>query len=140
MSSPAEPATAQALPAVLRTALALIRTLLALVFLYSGATKLLFWQASGTEVAALGLPSLTLPLTIAVQLGFGTLLLLGKQLMIAGTGLALFTLTATLLAHSGWLAGAENWRHELTVFLEHLAIVGGLLLIALVPSLLKRTP
>jgi putative oxidoreductase len=49
---------------------------------------------------------------------FGALLLAG------------FTIAATLLGHRFWLRRRSEFHHELTTNLEHVAIVGGLLLLS----------
>jgi uncharacterized membrane protein YphA (DoxX/SURF4 family) len=45
--------------------------------------------------------------------------------------LAGFTIAATLLGHRFWLRRGTEFRHELTTSLDHVAIVGGLLLLSL---------
>ena len=45
--------------------------------------------------------------------------------------LAGFTVAATLLGHRFWLRRGAEFRLELTTSLEHVAIVGGLLLLSL---------
>ena len=45
--------------------------------------------------------------------------------------LAGFTVAATLLGYRFWLRRGAEFRHELTTSLEHVAIVGGLLLLSL---------
>ena len=82
------------------------RLLLAAVFLYSGQDKLRHWPASLREVAALGIGA-----------AVGAALLAG------------FTIVATLLGHRFWLLHGSEARRELTTSLEHLAIVGGLVLV-----------
>jgi putative oxidoreductase len=109
-----------------------IRVMLALVFLFSGATKLLGWQGGLREVMALELPLPTLALAgiIALQLGCGFALVLGWRTELAAASLAAFTILATLIAHPFWRIGAPDALRQATIALEHLAIVGGLLLLA----------
>jgi uncharacterized membrane protein YphA (DoxX/SURF4 family) len=45
--------------------------------------------------------------------------------------LAAFTVAATVVGHRFWLRRGAEFRHELTTSLEHVAIVGGLLLLSL---------
>ncbi len=106
----------------------------AAVFLYSGADKLWHWRACVKEVADLGLqhPSLLAALTIVTQLVGGLMVATGYAAWLGAILLAGFTTVATLLAHRFWLVSGERSRQELTTALEHLAIVGGLLLIAIV--------
>jgi uncharacterized membrane protein YphA (DoxX/SURF4 family) len=106
------------------------RLCLAAVFLYSGQDKLRHWRESVAEVDELGLPfpAVLAAATIAVQLIGGMSVLLGIGLMAGAALLALFTVFATLIGHRFWLHRGREARRELTTSLEHLAIVGGLLL------------
>ncbi|MFZ6719256.1 hypothetical protein [Undibacterium sp. Ji49W] len=124
---------------------ALALSLLASVFAWSAADKLLHWQDGLAEVSE--------------QLPFFSLILLCGTVLLQGTGsigllaaaffpdnptlrhlggwaalaLAGFTGMATLLFHAFWREKtAKDVRRMLTVFLEHVALVGGLLLAATV--------
>ncbi len=107
------------------------RALLAAVFLYSGQDKLRHWQAGVAEVADLGLPwpRLCAAATIAVQLVGGLLVLSGIGAAFGAAMLAFFTVVATLLGHRFWLLHGDQAKKEFTTSLEHVAIVGGLLLV-----------
>ncbi len=108
------------------------RLCLAAVFLYSGVDKLWHWRASIEEVKADGLPwpSACAALTILTQLIGGFMVATGFAAWLGALLLAGFTVAATLLGHRFWLHRGDQFRHELTTSLEHLAIVGGLLLVA----------
>jgi putative oxidoreductase len=103
------------------------RLCLAAVFLYSGVDKLIGWPGAVAEAAALGLPwpAVAMALTIAAQLAGGLSVLFGMYARAGAALLLAFTVAATLFAH--WPGGlaAEELRRQLTVSLEHLAIVGG---------------
>jgi uncharacterized membrane protein YphA (DoxX/SURF4 family) len=109
------------------------RLLLAAVFLYSGIEKICYRRAALDEVRGFGLPwpRLCVVLTILTQLGGGILVASGYFVWLGALLLAGFTIAATLVGHRFWLYGGERFRHELTTTLEHVAIVGGLLLIGL---------
>lgn len=111
----------------------LARILLAAVFLYSGQDKLRHWTAAVSEVAELGLPwpRLFAGFTIAFQLLGGLAVLSGVGAALGAAMLAAFTIAATLLGHRFWLLHGDSERREFTTSLEHLAIVGGLLLVIL---------
>jgi uncharacterized membrane protein YphA (DoxX/SURF4 family) len=118
---------------VTATGLLIARLCLATVFLYSGVDKLLHWRATLVEVEGYGLPAqpACAALTIVVQLAGGLMVATGYH---AGGGallLAGFTVAATLAAHRFWQHSGDQFRHGLTVSLEHLAIVGGLLMVVL---------
>ena len=108
------------------------RICLAAVFLFSGTAKALDWTGGVAEVAGLGLPlpAVALAATIVVQLVGGLAVLTGLGARWGALALAGFTLFATLIAHDFWNAPAETRAHELTTFLEHVALIGGLLLLA----------
>lgn len=107
--------------------LLLARIAMSAVFLYSGLDKLMHWPGAVAEAQALGLPvpALAMASTIAVQLAGGLSVLLGVASRPGVALLAVFTIAATLLAH--WPLGLDGpaFQRQLTVCLEHLAIVGG---------------
>jgi putative oxidoreductase len=107
------------------------RLLLAAVFLYSGQDKLRHWRASIGEVAELGMPTPALfaAATVATQIAGGLSVALGIGAAVGAALLAGFTIVATLLGHRFWLLHGSEARRELTTSLEHLAIVGGLVLV-----------
>jgi uncharacterized membrane protein YphA (DoxX/SURF4 family) len=107
------------------------RLCLAIVFLYSGIDKLRHWRASIEEVRGDGLPwpAVFAGATVFTQLVGGILVATGFFAWLGAIMLAAFTVTATLLGHRFWLRHGTEYRHELTTSLEHVAIVGGLLLL-----------
>jgi len=107
------------------------RLSLAAVFLYSGAVKLLGWQAAVTEFGQLNvpLPVIAVTVTVVVQLLGGLAVGLGWQVRAAASALAAFTVIATLIGHPFWAFSGVEFQRQLTTALEHLAIVGGFLLL-----------
>jgi uncharacterized membrane protein YphA (DoxX/SURF4 family) len=107
------------------------RLCLAAVFLYSGVDKLTHWRASIEEVKGDGLPwpAAFAGATVFTQLVGGFLVATGFFAWLGALLLAGFTVAATLLGHRFWLRRGAEFRHELTTSLEHVAIVGGLLLL-----------
>ncbi len=124
-----------ALTALLKSGLGawLLRAAMAAVFLYSAQDKLRHRVAAIGEVRAGGLPlpAVMLGMTISVQAAGGLALITPWPAVIAAGGLLLagFTFLATLLFHSFWLTRGEIRQHQLTAFLEHLVMVGGLLVL-----------
>ncbi len=115
-----------------RTSAALFaRICLSAVYLYSAVGKLLDPPGGLAEVTGLGLPAprLFLVLTILVQLGAGWMVLLGFWTRLAAFLLLGFTIIATALAHNPTGLIGTEFQHQLTTSLEHLAIVGGFILI-----------
>ncbi|MDR3428765.1 DoxX family protein [Silvimonas sp.] len=110
----------------------LARLLLSLVFLDSAWHKLNHWQDSVTEVRALKLPhpQLMVALTITAQALGGLAVATGAGARVGALILAGFTLLATFLGHNFLkLAGKARINQE-TTFLEHMSIVGGMLMLA----------
>ena len=108
------------------------RLCLAAVFLYSGADKLWHWRSSIEEVKGDGLPwpAAFAGATVFTQLVGGFLAAAGFFAWLGALLLAGFTVAATLVGHRFWLRRGSEFAHELTTSLEHVAIVGGLLLLA----------
>jgi len=109
------------------------RLCLAAVFLYSGVDKLWHWRSSIEEVKSDGLPwpAAFAGATVFTQLVGGCFVTTGFLAWLGALLLAGFTIAATLLGHRFWLRRGTEFRHELTTSLEHVAIVGGLVLLCL---------
>ena len=109
------------------------RLCLAAVFLYSGVDKLWHWRSSIEEVRNDGLPwpAAFAGATAFTQLVGGCLVATGFFAWLGALLLAGFTVAATLVGHRFWLRRGSEFAHELTTSLEHVAIVGGLLLLSL---------
>ena len=109
------------------------RIVLCLPFWWSGLSKLLDFSGGTAEMAALGLEPAWLfnALTILVQLGGSLLVILNRWTWLGAGALGVFTALATVMAHRFWtLDGIERVR-ELNTFLEHLAIIAGFVLVAI---------
>jgi putative oxidoreductase len=115
-------------------ALPIARLCLAAVFLYSGVDKLWHWRSSIEEVKSDGLPwpAVFAGATVFTQLVGGCLVAIGFFAWLGALLLAGFAVAATVVGHRFWLRRGAEFRHELTTSLEHVAIVGGLLLLTLV--------
>jgi len=113
--------------------LLIARLCLSIVFLYSAVDKLWHWRSSLEEVKSDGLPwpAAFAGATVFTQLVGGCLVATGFFAWLGALLLAGFTVAATLLGHRFWLRRGAEFRHELTTSLEHVAIVGGLLLLCL---------
>ena len=113
--------------------LPIARLCLAAVFLYSAVDKLWNWRSSIDEVKSDGLPwpAAFAGATIFTQLLGGCLVATGFFAWLGALLLAGFTVLATVIGHRFWLRHGSEFRHELTTSLEHVAIVGGLLLVSL---------
>jgi uncharacterized membrane protein YphA (DoxX/SURF4 family) len=113
--------------------LAVARLALVAPFLTSGIAKLIDPTGATAEMQQFGLTpaGLFAGFVIAVQLAGGIAVLVGRCRAIAAGVLALFTLAATLLAHPFWsFADPMLWALHRNIFVEHVAIIGGLMLAA----------
>ena len=118
------------------------RIVLCLPFWWSGLSKLLDFSSGTAEMAALGLEPAWLfnALTILVQLGGSLLVILNLWTWLGAGALGVFTALATVMAHRFWtLDGIERVR-ELNTFLEHLAIIAGFVLVAILGVVGARGP
>ena len=120
--------------------LLLARTCLASVFLVSGVHKALYYDKAQQEFRDAGARpvGLFLPLTIALHLLAPLALIAGICVTEAALALAVFTFIATLKVHAFWRMGGEARLARSRIAMAHLAIVGGLLALAVTgPGLLR---
>ncbi|AJP71801.1 DoxX family protein [Sphingomonas hengshuiensis] len=107
------------------------RALLTLPFSTSGIAKLFDLPGALGEAAHFGLQPamLTVAATILVQIGGSALLIAGRAAWLGAGALGVFTALATLIAHPYWtLADPVARFHERNTFLEHVGLIGGLML------------
>lgn len=110
-------------------------------YLLGGIVKLANLPAAVAEQAHFGLtpPALWAAITIAVEL-LGPLLVLTGRLVWLGAGmLGVFTLLAACVANAFWAMPAGQDRFMATnAFFEHVGLVGGFVLVALVSERAAR--
>lgn len=119
----------------------LARLLLVSAYLVGGVNKLGDWPAAVAEQAHFGLtpPSLWAAITIAVELA-GPMLILSGRLVWLGAGmLGVFTFFAALVANAFWAMpqGPERFG-AMNAFFEHMGLVGGFILVAVLAWREKR--
>ena len=108
--------------------------LLTLPFWLSGLTKLADIPAALAEADQFGLQPtpVAVAATITVQLVGSIMLITGRWAWLAAGALGVFTLLATLVAHPFWtLADPIERFHQTNTFVEHLGLIGGLALAAI---------
>ena len=100
------------------------RLALASLFLFSGLGKLAAPAATQGYIASVGLPLpiLSYLLAVAVELGGGTLLVLGYRTRAVAAIMTVFTLATAFAFHHAF--GDQN---QLMHFLKNISIAGGLL-------------
>ncbi len=113
-----------------------LRAALASPFLASGLLKAVDWNSALAEFATLGIwaPQITVAAVIATQICGSLLLMTSRAAWVGASVLAVFTMLATLIAHPFWLLEGADRVRQLTTFLEHVAIVGGLAAVAVLAA------
>jgi len=112
----------------------LAAALLTLPYWTSGITKLFDLDGALGEARHFGLEPaiLTVIATIFVHIGGSLLVILGRQAWLGAGALGVFTAAATLIAHPFWQVADPMARfHERNTFLEHVGLIGGLMLAAI---------
>ena len=112
----------------------LARVLLTLPYWWSGLGKIINLTDALAEASHFGLKPawLVVTATIAVQLGGSIALILGRAGWLAAGALGVFTAFATLIAHPFWTVADPMERfHALNTFLEHIGLIGGFVLAAI---------
>lgn len=119
----------------------LAQLLLVSAYLLGGIAKLTDWPGAVAEQAHFGLrpPELWAAATIAVEL-IGPLLILSGRFVWLGAGmLGVFTVLAATIANAFWAMPAGQERFMATnAFFEHLGLVGGLVLAAVLSEHAQR--
>lgn len=108
--------------------------LLTLPYWVSAFAKLADWKGAVGEAAHFGLEParVVAALTILVQLAGSLAILVGRGAWIGAGALGVFTALATPIAHPFWTVAAPIARfHERNTFLEHVGLIGGLMLAAI---------
>jgi len=77
-------------------------------------------------------------LTIAVQLIAPLLIISGRYVWLGAGALGAFTALAAVLAHGFWTMQGEARFIAMNVFLEHIGLIGGFIMTALVAEHAKR--
>lgn len=108
------------------------RILIALLFIPSGLGKISGFSGTVGYIASKGLPmpSVLAAGTIVVEVLVVLALLVGFQTRWSALILALFTLLAAVFFHNYWSMPAEQQMMQSINFYKNLAIVGGLLFVA----------
>nr|WP_284701216.1 DoxX family protein [Rhodoplanes tepidamans] len=114
----------------------LLRLALASPFLISGVVKLLDFSGATAEVAGLGVqPAVPVAVAVIATELVGSALFLTRRWCWLGAGLlAGFTVVATLLAHAFWTFDGPERARQAATFFEHVSMIGGLGMAALLAA------
>lgn len=112
----------------------LARLALVSAYLLGGVVKLTDWQGAVAEQAHFGLQPAPLfaALTIAAELVGPALILLDRLAWLGAGMLGVFTLLAAFVANDFWTMQGQERVMATNAFFEHLGLVGGFVLVAIV--------
>ena len=100
------------------------RLLLSMIFIFSGFTKITGYAATQGYMESMGVPSMLLPLVIAVELLGGIAILLGFKARLVAILMAGFSIVSALLFHQFWID-----ESQMNPFMKNIAMAGGFLMI-----------
>ena len=109
------------------------RALLGTYFLVPGVMKIVNYNGTLELMLSKGVPfaEILLPLTAALQVGLGLMLIVGKNTRINALLFFGMTLLINFYIHNFWeLQGDPSFGHELQNFVKNLGIAAGLLVLA----------
>jgi transmembrane protein len=108
------------------------RTVLTFMFWMSGLAKLVDFPGGMAEMRHFGLEPAALfnITTIVVQLGGSALIILNRRTWLGAGALAVFTVLTIPLVHHFWSMEEPFRTLEFHVAMEHLTVVGGLMVVA----------
>lgn len=108
------------------------RLLVSWIFIFTGIDKIMHWSGYLQFMASKGMPWAPLFLfgAIVVELGGGLALLLGFQVRVSAMVIFLFLIPTTLIFQNFWSNAGAPWTSQMIGFLKNLAIMGGLLAVA----------
>lgn len=114
----------------------LVRLALVSAFLIGGVTKLLDFTGAIAEQEHFGLRPgwLWASLAIIVELGGSALVLAGRWVWFGAGGLGVLTAVAMLTANNFWALDGHPRFMALNAFFEHLGLIAGLILVAMIAS------
>lgn len=98
------------------------RILISLLFLGAGLDKIGGYAGTQAYMESAGVPGISLPLVIALEILGALAVILGFQTRIAAALLALFSIASAVLFH--WVPGDQM---QSIMFMKNLAIAGGFL-------------
>lgn len=112
------------------------RFLVAITFLVAGIHKMVAWDKPAMWMASKGLPMVDALLAIAtfLELAGAVLLIINFKTKWVSIILAGFMLTLTFMMHNFWAMEGMMFQTSFLDFIQNIAIVGGLLAMALFAS------
>lgn len=118
----------------------LARVLLTFVFWTSGLAKLFDFDASAAAMEEFGLHPgwLVNAATLILQIGASLMIVLDRRTWLATGALTVFTVLTVPIAHPFWIKEGEEAFRDMTVALEHVSVIGGLAVFAILSRRARR--
>jgi putative oxidoreductase len=119
------------MPSALTPLPAIGRILLSLIFVLSGISKLGAIAATSAHMAQYGIPYANDLVwgAVVLELGGGILLIVGFLTRLVAAAFFFYTLTLAVIFHAYWTMTGAQAHSQHTDFFQHLAIMGGMLLV-----------
>jgi len=110
----------------------LARIVLTFGFWASGLAKLIDFQAGAAEMAHFGLePAAAFNIAVIItQIGGSALIIMNRWTWLGAGALAVFTLLTIPIAHNFWAMEEPFRTMEFHVAMEHITVIGGLMVVA----------
>ena len=102
------------------------RILIAALFVPAGLAKIAGFAGTTGYIASVGLPlpQVGAAIAVAVEVGFGLMVLVGWRSRLAALGMAVFTVVAGVFFHNFWAAAADQVQMQQINFFKNLSLAG----------------
>lgn len=100
------------------------RLFLSMIFIFSGFSKITGYAGTAAYMDSVGVPSMLLPLVIALELLGGIAVLIGFKARLISLLIAGFSIVSAILFHQFW-----NDESQMNPFMKNIAMAGGFLMI-----------
>jgi putative oxidoreductase len=110
----------------------LARILIVAIFVYTGITKLMHFDATAHMIGEKGIPlaAVATAIAILIELGGAILIIVGWQTKLAAVVQFAYLIVITFMYHNFWAVPPQLHDVQLINFLKNVGIMGGLLLLA----------
>ncbi len=100
------------------------RLFLSMIFIFSGFTKITGYADTAGYMESMGVPSMLLPIVIAVEILGGIAILIGFKARLVAILMAGFSIVSAILFHQFWID-----ESQMNPFMKNIAMAGGFLMI-----------
>ncbi len=100
------------------------RLFISMIFIFSGFSKITGYAATASYMESVGVPSMLLPLVIALELLGGIAVLIGFKARLISLLFVGFNIVSALIFHQFW-----NDESQMNPFMKNIAMAGGFLMI-----------